>query len=59
MYPAYLCLFELSLTVRSRMFRLGLDVDEEEEEETAAIAEDDDAPPPLEGAATSAMEEID
>jgi molecular chaperone HtpG len=35
---------------------LGLDVDEEEEEAPAA---DDDAPPPLEGASTSAMEEID
>jgi molecular chaperone HtpG len=36
---------------------LGLDVDEEEEEE--APTADDDAPPPLEGASTSAMEEID
>jgi molecular chaperone HtpG len=35
---------------------LGLDVDEEEEEAPTA---DDDAPPPLEGASTSAMEEID
>lgn len=40
-----------------RMISLGLDVDEEEEE--APAAEDDDAPPPLEGASTSAMEEID
>ncbi|KAF9053546.1 HSP90-domain-containing protein [Hymenopellis radicata] len=40
-----------------RMISLGLDVDEEE---TAAAADDDDdAPPPLEGASTSAMEEID
>jgi molecular chaperone HtpG len=36
---------------------LGLDVDEEEEEEVPTA--DDDAPPPLEGASTSAMEEID
>ncbi|KAJ7774702.1 heat-shock protein 90 [Mycena metata] len=40
-----------------RMISLGLDVDEDEEE--AAAVEDDDAPPPLEGASTSAMEEID
>lgn len=39
-----------------RMISLGLDVDEEEE---APAAEDDEAPPPLEGASTSAMEEID
>ncbi|KAF7338398.1 HATPase-c domain-containing protein [Mycena venus] len=39
-----------------RMISLGLDVDEDEEEVAAA---DDDAPPPLEGASTSAMEEID
>jgi len=40
-----------------RMISLGLDVDEDEE---AAPAEtSDDAPPPLEGASTSAMEEID
>ncbi|KAJ7259248.1 heat shock protein Hsp90 family [Mycena rebaudengoi] len=38
-----------------RMIPLGLDVDEEEE--TAAV--EDNAPPPLEGAASSAMEEID
>ena len=38
-------------------YRLGLDVDEEEEE--AAPAMEEDAPPPLEGASTSAMEEID
>lgn len=35
---------------------LGLDVDEDEEESADA---EDDAPPPLEGASTSAMEEID
>ncbi|KIM89970.1 hypothetical protein PILCRDRAFT_812762 [Piloderma croceum F 1598] len=43
-----------------RMISLGLDVDdEEEEEESAPAAANDDAPPPLEGASTSAMEEID
>jgi molecular chaperone HtpG len=43
-----------------RMISLGLDVDEEEEEEESApAAANDDAPPPLEGASTSAMEEID
>ncbi|KZT26271.1 heat-shock protein 90 [Neolentinus lepideus HHB14362 ss-1] len=42
-----------------RMIALGLDVDEEEEEESAPVAASDDVPPPLEGAATSAMEEID
>ncbi|KAJ6546553.1 heat-shock protein 90 [Mycena vulgaris] len=41
-----------------RMISLGLDVDEDEEDAPAAAA-DDDAPPPLEGASTSAMEEID
>ncbi|KAH8104784.1 heat-shock protein 90 [Cristinia sonorae] len=40
-----------------RMISLGLDVDEEEEETPAATS--DDVPPPLEGASTSAMEEID
>ncbi|KAJ7470634.1 heat-shock protein 90 [Mycena latifolia] len=40
-----------------RMISLGLDVDEDEEEAPAEA--DDDAPPPLEGASTSAMEEID
>jgi molecular chaperone HtpG len=39
-----------------RMVALGLDVDDEEE---AAPAVSEDAPPPLEGASTSAMEEID
>ncbi|KAF8894670.1 heat-shock protein 90 [Infundibulicybe gibba] len=39
-----------------RMIALGLDVDEDEAEAPAAS---DDAPPPLEGASTSAMEEID
>jgi len=43
-----------------RMIGLGLDVDDEEEEEgESAPAAADDAPPPLEGASTSAMEEID
>ena len=43
-----------------RMISLGLDVDDEEEEEDSAPAvANDDAPPPLEGASTSAMEEID
>jgi molecular chaperone HtpG len=43
-----------------RMISLGLDVDDDEEEESApADAATDDAPPPLEGAASSAMEEID
>jgi len=44
-----------------RMISLGLDVDEEEEEEeeSGVTAMEDDAPPPLEGASTSAMEEID
>ncbi|TCD59857.1 heat shock protein 90 [Steccherinum ochraceum] len=41
-----------------RMISLGLDVDDEDEEETPAEASDD-VPPPLEGASTSAMEEID
>lgn len=41
-----------------RMISLGLDVDEEEQE-TPAAASSTDAPPPSEGAATSAMEEID
>jgi molecular chaperone HtpG len=41
-----------------RMISLGLDVDEDEEVEPAA-ATSDEAPPPLEGASTSAMEEID
>jgi molecular chaperone HtpG len=40
-----------------RMISLGLDVDEEDEAPTAEA--DDDGPPPLEGASTSAMEEID
>jgi molecular chaperone HtpG len=40
-----------------RMISLGLDVDEEEPAPVASAS--DDAPPPLEGAATSAMEEID
>ncbi|KDQ60746.1 hypothetical protein JAAARDRAFT_172907 [Jaapia argillacea MUCL 33604] len=42
-----------------RMIALGLDVDEDEEAEPVASAVEDDAPPPLEGASTSAMEEID
>jgi len=44
-----------------RMISLGLDVDDDEEEEEgeSAPAAADDAPPPLEGASTSAMEEID
>lgn len=41
-----------------RMIALGLDVDDDEEE-TAPSAPSDDVPPPLEGASTSAMEEID
>jgi len=41
-----------------RMISLGLDVDEEEAAPAAAESTDD-APPPLEGASTSAMEEID
>ncbi|KAF8921432.1 HSP90-domain-containing protein [Mucidula mucida] len=40
-----------------RMISLGLDVDEDEP--AAATADDNDAPPLLEGASTSAMEEID
>ncbi|KAF8507324.1 heat-shock protein 90 [Hysterangium stoloniferum] len=42
-----------------RMISLGLDVDEEEEAPPAVAETADDAPPPLEGATTSAMEEID
>lgn len=42
-----------------RMISLGLDVDEEEEEAAPAASSSDDLPPPLEGASTSAMEEID
>ncbi|KAI0064640.1 HSP90-domain-containing protein [Artomyces pyxidatus] len=40
-----------------RMISLGLDVDEEDEAQP--IAADDEVPPPLDGASTSAMEEID
>jgi molecular chaperone HtpG len=39
-----------------RMISLGLDVDEEDMDVSESK---DDAPPPLEGASTSAMEEID
>ncbi|THH27878.1 hypothetical protein EUX98_g6310 [Antrodiella citrinella] len=42
-----------------RMISLGLDVDDDEEEAAAPAETSDDAPPPLEGASTSAMEEID
>jgi molecular chaperone HtpG len=40
------------------LYSLGLDVDEDDEEEAAGV-EDDDVAPPVEGASTSAMEEID
>ncbi|KAF8582646.1 heat shock protein 90 [Ramaria rubella] len=42
-----------------RMISLGLDVDDEEPAVVEAEADANDAPPPLEGASTSAMEEID